>query len=535
MSFGPHFYFDLVRLARKRRNVALRVGYLAALLLGWWLVWENAAGFTGHINDFANLAANYTRGMLIFQYALLLFLTPMYLAGSVIEEKENRTLELLYQTHLTDGEILLGKFSARVVHLVLLSISSMPLLAIISLWGGVSLELLGLHFAFSILLIILIGNVSLFASVQAYSMVDALIISYAFVFIIAYTLCFVAPMLYVIGSVPMWYVYVGFLILAVLMLLVSAGLFWLSLRQFRRLRDLTWTKDLKTVTPTQRPLASEIRRRRRERKAPPIDSTPRPAVPDNAMLWKEMQQSRFAGSIPHFLTLGAFAFACIFAIVHGVLHWGDFGQEEIELVIKSFYCGGLFYLVGLVFLLHAFQSTSVVAREREANTLDFLLLLPDARHELLFWKWLGPWMRNRVMVGVMIAAPIVAMLSGILSVRAGLVVLILPWPALLFINQLGLMLSVFCRRVVVANVTLIGILLGLFLIHVLYWHGFETLLRGYIDLMGGEPQLDDNEAPLAMTLMAVQQSLLVLGAIAFTAVAFWRFNRRTDEARTQVW
>ena len=121
--------------------------------------------------------------------------------------------------------------------------------------------------------------------------------------------------------------------------------------------------------------------------------------------------------------------AGVLAVVHGTLHWTRIGIIEFEQIITFFYCIGFFYLLGGVFLLHTFQSTSAIARERENNTLDFLLLLPQDRHEILFWKWLAPWMRNRVMIGAMIAMPMLGMLSGMFSLQTGLLLLLLPWPA----------------------------------------------------------------------------------------------------------
>src|SRR6185295_9098281 len=99
---GPHFYYDLIRLARKPRNYYLRGAYLVALLIGWWYVYEGSQPFGGTINDHARLARNFTFALLAFQYLMILVLAPIYLAGTIVEERETRTLELIYQTHLTD-------------------------------------------------------------------------------------------------------------------------------------------------------------------------------------------------------------------------------------------------------------------------------------------------------------------------------------------------------------------------------------------------------------------------------------------------
>ena len=86
--FGPHFYYDLIRLARKPRNIALRCGYLLALLVGWWFIYEESSPVHGSINEYAGLATRYTHALLIFQYLLIPLLTPIYLSGTILEEKQ---------------------------------------------------------------------------------------------------------------------------------------------------------------------------------------------------------------------------------------------------------------------------------------------------------------------------------------------------------------------------------------------------------------------------------------------------------------
>jgi ABC-type transport system involved in multi-copper enzyme maturation permease subunit len=537
--FGPHFYYDLIRLARKPRNYYLRGAYLGALLIGWWYVYEGSQPLGDTINDFARLARNFTFALLGFQYAMILLLTPIYLAGTIVEERESRTLELLYQTQLTDRDILLGKFAARVVHLMFFTLMSLPMLAIISLWGGISVEFLLLHFAFSLLLILLVGSMCLWVSVTASRYTEAMMIAYTLEFAICY------------GSMPIMMVAsqaggvnwlassavelsFGLLLLALPMLAATWFFYWIALRALRRLRNMSWMK--RAPTPPQRlprakakPKLEHVRPRRRRH-----ESASRP-VPDNALLWKETEHTRYTADFPVNLVWAALgvvaSMAGTFAFLR-LLNWAEDLRNTMLVFSVMAYVG----MVGAVYLVTAFQATSSVANERERNTLEFLLLLPIDRWEILFYKWVAPWVRNRQLVVAAFAIPLIGMLATMFPPRPALLMLILPWPSLLMINALGMFLSVACRRTVTANILMVAILLLFFLGHLLLWNEFALLMQGVGDLffaeeMAGNPNLDAADRLHAYWLVFGQQALFLLLALVFAALAFRRFEAETTVGR----
>ncbi len=71
------------------------------------------------------------------QLALLLLLAPIFSAGSVTIEKEQRTLSALLTTLLTSTDIWWGKFVASLLFLVLLLVSAVPVLGLSFAFGGV--------------------------------------------------------------------------------------------------------------------------------------------------------------------------------------------------------------------------------------------------------------------------------------------------------------------------------------------------------------------------------------------------------------
>ena len=318
---------------------------------------------------------------------------------------------------------------------------------------------------------------------------------------------------------------------AVVPLSFAAILFFylVALKQFRKLRDLNW---IKRVNPPPRPLSRSEPREHPEPMKPKHVDAPNKPVPDHALLWKETERHRQALEVPDWLPLAGLAGIGFFAILHRIVSCVGVDNPS---PLTSFCVAGYTVLLGLLFVVIATQSTTVVAREREQNTLDFLLLLPVERNEILLVKWLAPWVRNRFVVFAVLAAPLICGAFGAFPFRTALILVFLPWPGLLFVSTLGLLLSVVCRRVVTANLIGIGVLVLIFALHLLLWEPFKMLCAGYINLLAqGAPfdRLDENDIWLARWLICFHQSLLLIGSLALMIAAFRLFSIRKSEIRT---
>jgi ABC-type transport system involved in multi-copper enzyme maturation permease subunit len=187
---GPLFYYELIRLARRGRSTLVRCVYVFALLVALYLTYHDrfrghnllAAPFASpkHVNpaELSRLAFGFVRTILLVQTVAIFVLTPAYLAGSVVEEKQRKTLDLLFTSHLTDREIILGKLAARSVHLGGVLLAGLPLLALIQLWGGVDARLLTAAYLMAGLNLLTIGAVCVLCSVQARTVTGAVFASY---------------------------------------------------------------------------------------------------------------------------------------------------------------------------------------------------------------------------------------------------------------------------------------------------------------------------------------------------------------------
>ena len=110
-------------------------------------------------------------------------ITPAITAGTVSLEKERQTLDVLLTTKLKPWDIILGKYLSQVFLLVLLMLSTLPLLSLVFVYGGVSI--IGL-FAVLLCMIVFVAFVSAFGvffSSLTKNTVSSVILSYV-VFIV---------------------------------------------------------------------------------------------------------------------------------------------------------------------------------------------------------------------------------------------------------------------------------------------------------------------------------------------------------------
>jgi ABC-type Na+ efflux pump permease subunit len=79
----------------------------------------------------------------LVQLALVLFFAPLFAASRIAQEKDRQTLVLLLMTDLADRELVLGKLLASLLPVGMLLAASAPVFTLVSVLGGVSLEQIG--------------------------------------------------------------------------------------------------------------------------------------------------------------------------------------------------------------------------------------------------------------------------------------------------------------------------------------------------------------------------------------------------------
>lgn len=196
--FGPVFMYEVVRLGRKKLTVVLRLLYVLGVmvLLGlMYLAWLDDVGyFDARGPDrvpserLSNFASEFFYTFMVVQYCVVGFLTPAYVAGSISDEKERKTLEFLLATDLKNREIIFGKLAARVTVLLMFVLAGLPLVAFLQLFGGIDPDLLLAGTAATVVTVLGLAAVSVFFSTTMRKPRDAIALTY------------MAALLYLVGS-----------------------------------------------------------------------------------------------------------------------------------------------------------------------------------------------------------------------------------------------------------------------------------------------------------------------------------------------
>ncbi len=73
------------------------------------------------------------------EFVLLLLIVPGMTAGSISGERERQTLDLMLTTRLRAADVVLGKLFAELSTVLLLVVSSFPILSLVFIYGGVTM------------------------------------------------------------------------------------------------------------------------------------------------------------------------------------------------------------------------------------------------------------------------------------------------------------------------------------------------------------------------------------------------------------
>lgn len=129
---------------RGRRAFVILSLYLVLLAAFAWMVEVSmertySTGFGG-IATFATAAIGQGifAALIMLETLLVVFLAPMATVGSISLEREKQTLEMLAATPITSFAIVLGKLLSALVYVWLLIAASIPLTAIVFVFGGVA-------------------------------------------------------------------------------------------------------------------------------------------------------------------------------------------------------------------------------------------------------------------------------------------------------------------------------------------------------------------------------------------------------------
>jgi ABC-type transport system involved in multi-copper enzyme maturation permease subunit len=541
---GPHFYLDLIRLTRKGWPTLARVGYLLAILASLAFMNYTQAHHYMRPGEYAILAEHFATTLIVIQDLLILAILPVYVASAIAEEKENQTLEALTLTHLSDRELVLGKFGGRIVHVAALATSSIPILAFLHLWGNVDLEKIIYHEVNTFLLISSAGSLCILISTSSQSTFQAVSRSYPWLAIFALLGiggAFLLP--WVIGSFRWFFNRTGgdatpsYLAGLPGLVAIHVAFAWFALKlailQMERFRMDERKQTKKTsgaFALTDVPIGPPPKTGKRGETRSRIHPWAWP-IRGDALWWKECIKDGTSWSLSVRWLWIAAAVIAVLAVPLGIIFRISGGSPHFALLAPISAFAFTYYFVALAAyaMVVVFQTTMSVAGEREHDTLTTLLMIPTDRSQFLLPKWIGPWWRNWPILALSLFGAVFGCIAGVYGVTGMVIMLLMPWPFFLMVGGVSLWLSVVCRRVLYANIAVIGILGSLMLLHIVAGKQARIVLSFYVAGIG-DTRIDELVRDLTWTeattfALAQQGIFLVLGAL-FLALAFRTFSRR---------
>ena len=173
---------ELKGQVRGRRAPATLTAYLAIMVvvLGGVLLISGTTSGPGATADAGQVLFI---ALAVTQTALILLLGPVFSAGAIAGERERQTFDMLVSSRITSGGIVLGKVAGALVFQLLLATSSLPLMALAYVYGGVGPGTLFAVYGWDLLLIVWVASLATATSALVRRTLWAAVISYILVFL----------------------------------------------------------------------------------------------------------------------------------------------------------------------------------------------------------------------------------------------------------------------------------------------------------------------------------------------------------------
>ena len=170
---GPIFDKEMRVSSRRRRNYVLRFFYMALLTGFVILVWRHFAQVFGRESQASRVSQMSEAGKFIityviwFQFCVTQFLAVVMLSNSISDEIYHMTLGVLMTTPINSLQIVVGKLFSKLLQLVLFLVISLPLLAVVRVFGGVPAHFIFTSLAVTFTAVVFAGACSLFLSIYS--------------------------------------------------------------------------------------------------------------------------------------------------------------------------------------------------------------------------------------------------------------------------------------------------------------------------------------------------------------------------------
>ncbi len=169
---GPIFDKELRVSSRRRRNYVLRSAYLLVLVIlvaGAWSIaflQGSRTSVAWQVSRTAEIGRSLVLTITWFQFLTAQILAAVMLSNSISDELRRGTMDVLMTTPINCVQIVLGKLFSRLFQLILMLAVSLPLLAVIRVFGGIQWDYVVSALSITLTATFFVGSLSMFLSTR---------------------------------------------------------------------------------------------------------------------------------------------------------------------------------------------------------------------------------------------------------------------------------------------------------------------------------------------------------------------------------
>lgn len=199
---NPIFKKEQKVRARSPKLMLLIVGYNLGLVLLMVIAHVSIYGTNQQLERMARYQDTLMLYILIgvFQFVLILLIVPAFTAGTITGEKERQTFDVLITTSRKPLEIIIGKLGSSVSTILLLIISSLPILAIVFSVGGVSIIDILFYVILCSFEAMFVGSIGVFFSSVSKNTTKSIVSSFVTILLLVIGTAIVLGILYLLVS-----------------------------------------------------------------------------------------------------------------------------------------------------------------------------------------------------------------------------------------------------------------------------------------------------------------------------------------------
>ena len=189
---GPIFDKELRVSSRRKRNYYLRCCYIILLgifVLSTWyttVIFRSSGSAVYQISRLSQAGRHIITAIIWFQFIVAQIIAIVMLSSSISDEIHTGTLNVLMTTPISSFQIVTGKLLSKLLQLMLLLTISLPLLAIIRVFGGVPWDYVVSSVFITLSAAVFAGALSLLLSMSyrhSYNVILSAVIGYLLVLV----------------------------------------------------------------------------------------------------------------------------------------------------------------------------------------------------------------------------------------------------------------------------------------------------------------------------------------------------------------